>query len=597
MKKRTKIVISTLACMVSICLLLFGVYASVNPSVTLNGQVSYSVRDASVYVQGKVISSGYDVNFDQVPATKDALLALQDVAKKNQGLDYLDWTHGEVSTAGMDESAIPSNEKLAGWTIENVNFEEDSNGVKDIFVIFQVTNYSNYPVKVNLSFVKTEDQLLEANIIRVVSKNNFVLAENQSTTGKTQKVKIRYTVNDDSKSVTNVDIGMTLQVSKEEIAKTNLEMFDITYCTEASKTGLTSYYTFEINDKATGTVVYPATYTDGTNPVAPVVPARTKYVNECTSNADWLGYFMSNTNTSITKVYVSEGISEIGDCAFAGFEETTEIVLPTTVTYIGGGAIAYCSALKNINIPDAVKTMASISVGNSFSSPIIGVFDFSMALEGIYLPENVQWIESLANYCSSLKFLAVDRKNQYFKDYDSNVIVLVDYFDKDNEEAGYNGEISLFNGCAYTRFDKLENVHIDQIGSWAFMGMTELKSAIIPNSVTYVYAYAFGDCASLEEIVIGESVNYISGSAFAGFVIGGCSSLKKVYLKSEKQSQTFSTTAMFQSYAKGDVLYIASNIDDSKLHSTITSNFEKGNLITYKGTQYYAWTMTSDSIA
>lgn len=593
MKKRTKIVVSTLACMVSICLLLFGVYASVNPSVTLNGQVSYSVRDASVYVQGKVISSGYDVNFDQVPATKDALLALQDVAKKNQGLEYLDWTHGEMSTAGMDESAIPSNEKLAGWTIENVNFEEDSNGVKDIFVIFQVTNYSNYPVKVNLSFVKTEDQLLEANIIRVVSKNNFVLAENQSATGKTQKVKIRYTVNDDSKSVTNVDIGMTLQVSKEEIAKTNLEMFDITYCTEASKTGLTSYYTFEINDKATGTVVYPATYTDGTNPVAPVVPARTKYVNECTSNADWLGYFMSNTNTSITKVYVSEGISEIGDCAFAGFEGTTEIVLPTTATYIGGGAIAYCSALKSINIPDAVKTMDSISVGSGFNSTIIGVFDFSMALEGIYLPENVQWIESLANYCSSLKFLAVDRLNTTFKDFDSNVIVVVN-----SDLEPYNtGEIMILNGCTYTRFDKLENVHIDKIESWAFMGMTELKSAIIPNSVTYVDSYAFTDCGSLEEIVIGESVTSISGSAFADFVFGGCSSLKKVYLKSEKQSQTFSTTAMFQSYAKGDILYIASNLDESKFGTTITSNFEKGNLITYKGTQYYAWTMTSDSIA
>lgn len=593
MKKRTKIVISTLACMVSICLLLFGVYASVNPSVTLNGQVSYSVRDASVYVQGKVISSGYDVNFDQVPATKDALLALQDAAKKNQGLDYLDWTHGEVSTAGMDESAIPSNEKLAGWTIENVNFEEDSNGVKDIFVIFQVTNYSNYPVKVNLSFVKTEDQLLEANIIRVVSKNNFVLAENQSTTGKTQKVKIRYTVNDDSKSVTNVDIGMTLQVSKEEIAKTNLEMFDITYCTEASKTGLTSYYTFEINDKATGMVVYPATYTDGTNPVAPVVPARTKFVNECTSNSNWFGYFLSNTNTSITKIYVSEGISEIADCAFAGCEEVAEIVLPTTATYIGGAAIAYCSALKNINIPDAVKTMDSINLPGS----VVGVFDFSMALEGIYLPENVQWVESFANYCSSLKFLAVDRKNQYFKDYDSNVIVLVDYFNKDNEEAGYNGEIILFNGCTYTRFDKLENVHIDEITSWSFMGMTELKSAIIPKSVTYVGSYAFTDCDSLEEIVVGESMSswYVDVTAL---YFNGATNLKKIYVKSEKSvGVSLVNQELFAAYAKGDVLYIASNIDDSKLHSTITSNFEKGNLITYKGTQYYAWTMTSDSIA
>lgn len=583
MKKRTKIVVSTLACMVSICLLLFGVYASVNPSVTLNGQVSYSVRDASVYVQGKVISSGYDVNFDQVPATKDALLALQDFAKKNQGLDYLDWTHGEVSTAGMDESAIPSNEKLAGWTIENVNFEEDSNGVKDIFVIFQVTNYSNYPVKVNLSFVKTEDQLLEANIIRVVSKNNFVLAENQSATGKTQKVKIRYTVNDDSKSVTNVDIGMTLQVSKEEIAKTNLEMFDITYCTEASKTGLTSYYTFEINDKATGTVVYPATYTDGTNPVAPVVPTRIKFLDEMRSyGSSWMNKYFSTLNQTITKIYVSEGIVEIGDGAFTGCVSLTEIVLPSTLLHIGGAAMANDVALANINIPDSVKVLDYISVPTGF----MGVFNRCTSLKNLYLSENIESVYCLMTYCENMKTLAVDRENTRYKDYNSNCII-----DLQNQ----NG-ISLVSGSNDARFEKLEDKNIVRFDNWAFNGMATLKYVIIPDSVTYLGSYQFADCSELEEVIMSIDGSKIGGLTFSKYIGSGCPKLKKVYAKS---ANVFNGTILYLlgAYAKGDILYIASNLDESKFGTTITSNFEKGNLITYKGTQYYAWTMTSDSIA
>jgi len=52
MKKRKNIIVSAVTCMLSICLLMFGVYAGSNPNVSINGQVSYKIHDAAVLVQG-----------------------------------------------------------------------------------------------------------------------------------------------------------------------------------------------------------------------------------------------------------------------------------------------------------------------------------------------------------------------------------------------------------------------------------------------------------------------------------------------------------------------------------------------------------------
>lgn len=590
MKKRFKIIVSTISCMVAICLMLFGVYASVSPTISLSGNVSYSVRDAAVCVQGKVINSGYDVDFDAAPATKSDLLALTSSAQKTQGLEYFDWTEGEVSTSDLLESAIPQSEKLSSWNISEVQFEEDNNGIKDIFVIFQVTNYSNYPVKVSLEFNKTADQLLASNVIRVFSKNNFVLAQNGSATGTSQKVKIRYTINDDSLTTSNVDIGMSLKVSKEQIPDVDLNMFDISYGTDTTYTytGLTSYYKFEINENAAGVVVFPATYDDGEHGVAPVVPDRGNLIEQALASDDWMMEFFGSFNDNITKIIVSEGITDIAPGAFAGCVEVTEIVLPTTLKCIGGAAMTFCTSLSYVNIPESVEYMPALEMPGSK----IGVFSFCMGLQWLYLPKNVEYINSFANYCSGLQFLAVDRENTMFDDFDANVIVLTgenEYFDN----VGDNW-ISLLNGSNYTRFDKLTHANIKEFYQWSFMGMDKITSIEVPEGVEVIGGYALGDCEALEEIIIPQSFNRTNhgssinlASPTEAFLGNGTPLLKKVYTKSTVFDY------FLDYYEVGDILYIAENVAEENLSSSVTSHFTKGDMIEYKGTNYYKWTMTT----
>ncbi|MCC8091352.1 MAG: leucine-rich repeat protein, partial [Oscillospiraceae bacterium] len=65
---------------------------------------------------------------------------------------------------------------------------------------------------------------------------------------------------------------------------------------------------------------------------------------------------------------------------------------------------------------------------------------------------------------------------------------------------------------------------VTSIGSWAFGNCTSLTNVTIPNSVTSIEGYTFYGCSSLTSVTIPDSITFIGISAFAR-----CSSLTDVY--------------------------------------------------------------------
>lgn len=66
-------------------------------------------------------------------------------------------------------------------------------------------------------------------------------------------------------------------------------------------------------------------------------------------------------NTSVTAVYVADGISKIGDRAFLGCTSITKIVTPPTLSHIGSSAFSGCSSLSKLYLGAglvSVKTSA-----------------------------------------------------------------------------------------------------------------------------------------------------------------------------------------------------------------------------------------------
>jgi len=182
------------------------------------------------------------------------------------------------------------------------------------------------------------------------------------------------------------------------------------------------------------------------------------------------------SNTSVTSVIIPNSVTSIGGYAFSGCTSLTSITIPSSVTSIGGYAFQGCTGLTSVTIPNSVTSiqgnvfqncirLASVTIPNSVTS--IGGYAFNgTALTSITIPTSVTWIGDYA-----------------------------------------------FQGCTGLTSVTIPN-SVTSIPSNAFYGCTSLTSVTIPNSVTSIGGYAFFGCTSLTSVTIPSSVTSIGGYAF-----------------------------------------------------------------------------------
>lgn len=80
--------------------------------------------------------------------------------------------------------------------------------------------------------------------------------------------------------------------------------------------------------------------------------ATVTFANRNANPASMAGGLTEN-GAPISSVTLAEGLTRIGDYAFAGFSSLTEITLPEGLTAIGTGAFADCTALAAVTIPES----------------------------------------------------------------------------------------------------------------------------------------------------------------------------------------------------------------------------------------------------
>ena len=189
------------------------------------------------------------------------------------------------------------------------------------------------------------------------------------------------------------------------------------------------------------------------------------------SSSPWYSY-----SSVITEIRVSEGITNIGYCAFEGCSSLTSITIPNSVTSIGDCAFEGCSSLISITIPNSVT-----SIGEK-------AFSGCSSLISITIPNSVTSIGKEAFYnCSSLQ---IENGIRYA---DTYLVRVTD--------------------SRLSEYEIKEGTRI--IGEKAFYGCSRLISITIPNSVTSIGEEAFYKCSSLTSITIPNSVTSIGSSAFS----------------------------------------------------------------------------------
>ena len=252
-------------------------------------------------------------------------------------------------------------------------------------------------------------------------------------------------------------------------------------------------------------------YLNGTLVTDLVIP------NSVTGIGGWAFYDCS----SLTSITIPNSVTSIGDSAFYNCSKLTSVTIPNSVTSIGEGAFYHCSRLTSITIPNSVtsigdgafyncSSLTSITIPNSVTSIGHGAFMLCSSLTSITIPSSVTSIgEGAFLSCTSLTSITIPNSvtsigNGAFSDCGSlPVIDNIRYADTYLVEAVDN-TLSTYTIKEGTRW----------IGDMAFVNCRSLTSVTIPNSVTSIGDYAFDGCRSLTSVTISNSVTSIGEQAF-----------------------------------------------------------------------------------
>ena len=178
----------------------------------------------------------------------------------------------------------------------------------------------------------------------------------------------------------------------------------------------------------------------------------------------------------LTNVTMSEGITNIGVGAFS-YCGMTSITIPSSVIGMGLNAFGGCESLTNVVLPNSLTKIPEFAFGECFH------------LSTIVIPTSVTSIEANAFDRSGLVSISIP------------------------------GSVTNIGTGAFFECSGLTNVVISNgvvtIGDQAFYSCPGLTAVTIPRSVTSIGINAFASCNALTNVALGSGITNIGDYAFA----------------------------------------------------------------------------------
>jgi serine/threonine protein kinase len=245
--------------------------------------------------------------------------------------------------------------------------------------------------------------------------------------------------------------------------------------------------------------------------------------------------------SSLKSVVIPDSVTSIGDGAFYGCKSLESVVIPNSVTSVGDWAFKDCSSLKSVVIPNSVtsvgdwafkdcSSLKSVVIPNSVTSVGNWAFYGCKSLESVVIPNSVTSIGDVA-FPSDIPIKIVGDNFYIYQDLliDKKRATVLQYLKSDIKSAVIPDSVTSIDNWAFKDCTSLESVvipnSVTSIGNSTFGDCKSLESVVIPNSVTSIGDGAFKDCSSLKSVVIPDSVTSIGDGAFKD-----CSSLKSVVI-------------------------------------------------------------------
>ena len=205
--------------------------------------------------------------------------------------------------------------------------------------------------------------------------------------------------------------------------------------------------------------------------------------------------------TDIKKVVVQEGVTTIGDHAFANLSYVTSVTIPSSITSIGAHAFEKCRLGGAVTLPEGLTA--------------IGDFAFSgSGMASLTLPESLRTIGNSAFLFCSLRELTIP---DGVTSIGTGAFCNASLTSVKLPASGVTLGDSLFQECENLTEVTLP-ADLTVIGDSMFENCTKLTHVTIPSGVTRIEREAFAMCGALEEIRLPEGVETIGVIAFSGCV-------------------------------------------------------------------------------
>ncbi|MBQ8979288.1 MAG: leucine-rich repeat protein, partial [Oscillospiraceae bacterium] len=194
--------------------------------------------------------------------------------------------------------------------------------------------------------------------------------------------------------------------------------------------------------------------------------------------------------TSITDVSLPDTVRTIGKYAFNNCRKLEDIDLPDSVTVIDDFAFENCAGLVNAQIPDAVTR-----IGKS-------AFENDSSLVSVTLPKNLLTVDERAFYnCSGLTGIDIPEGTTTIGAY-------------------------AFYDCSAMTYANIPDT-VQTIGVHAFDGCSSLTQINIPGGISVLPEGVFAHCSAVEALTVPANISKIDKEAFAD-----CSRLKYLDISS-----------------------------------------------------------------
>ena len=240
-------------------------------------------------------------------------------------------------------------------------------------------------------------------------------------------------------------------------------------------------------------------------------------------------------NTNITNVVISSSVTYIGYRAFAG-SSITSINIPSTVTDFGydnwyntSSTFKNCDKLITVSfnaktsVPEDAfydcDALTTVTIGNSTTDIGESAFEECDNLSSVKLGNNIKHIYDYAFEDSGLKSITFPSSVTYIgSEAFSNTALTSVTIPSTITEFGADGWNNYkWSGSNFRNCSNLTSVTFNascDIPTFAFADCSNLKTVTIGNSTTGIVNYAFKDCTALQSVKIGGSVEYIGDETF-----------------------------------------------------------------------------------